>query len=454
MSKQSAALKSKLEEGRVEVLMIGVDTKSLNFVTSNLQNIHFTYVKTSEEFMASFESWTDSMFTAIFVGSDFDDLSTGEIAQTIQNQCPNIKRFYITSETTRFDAKVLVKSGFGGTYILPQDNGIVKKVLSDEIELGVKIQRELKPIKVRDISANKTTDFGVFAFFPHNNRYIQINPAGAAPSPHKIEKIKKNNLHNLYVDKNDMVKFFKYTADQLKGTGLSETEKEIKIRAGVRNLVIDMLDTSITSDFSVGKSMLDRAQGIVSNYISGGKTSKWYDQILNTLGEDTNDTYGHATAVSTFAALFAIGLQLPNPEDLALAGLFHDLSLSDDLDPISVKRLRDIPEDRRNEVSKHPEHSINLVKSKRMILPPLVEKIILQHEEHFDGTGYPKQLIGERICPEAQILLLADLFEYFMRPASNKKRNTPLEVLQKIRFTKFVNPELIDKIETLFKAEE
>mgnify|MGYP006267732843 CR=1 FL=1 len=50
------------------------------------------------------------------------------------------------------------------------------------------------------------------------------------------------------------------------------------------------------------------------------------------------------------------------------------------------------------------------------ILKPLsfpwpVAKIILQHHERIDGSGYPKALKGEEICLEARILAVADTME-------------------------------------------
>ena len=37
--------------------------------------------------------------------------------------------------------------------------------------------------------------------------------------------------------------------------------------------------------------------------------------------------------------------------------------------------------------------------------------IVLQHHEHFDGTGYPNGLKGEEICRLARMLSLADSFD-------------------------------------------
>jgi HD-GYP domain-containing protein (c-di-GMP phosphodiesterase class II) len=40
-----------------------------------------------------------------------------------------------------------------------------------------------------------------------------------------------------------------------------------------------------------------------------------------------------------------------------------------------------------------------------------IAEMVRQHHERLDGTGYPRGLIGDQICPEARILAVADMFE-------------------------------------------
>jgi HD-GYP domain-containing protein (c-di-GMP phosphodiesterase class II) len=40
-----------------------------------------------------------------------------------------------------------------------------------------------------------------------------------------------------------------------------------------------------------------------------------------------------------------------------------------------------------------------------------IEKMILQHHERIDGTGYPKGLMGDEIITEAKIIAVADVVE-------------------------------------------
>lgn len=59
-------------------------------------------------------------------------------------------------------------------------------------------------------------------------------------------------------------------------------------------------------------------------------------------------------------------------------------------------------------MKKHSEYSKELI-------PPFfgdkVKNIVIQHHERVDGSGYPNGLKGEEISPEAQVLMIADVFD-------------------------------------------
>ena len=44
-------------------------------------------------------------------------------------------------------------------------------------------------------------------------------------------------------------------------------------------------------------------------------------------------------------------------------------------------------------------------------LPPIIGRIILEHHERVNGSGYPDALSGEEILLEARILAIADVVE-------------------------------------------
>lgn len=60
-------------------------------------------------------------------------------------------------------------------------------------------------------------------------------------------------------------------------------------------------------------------------------------------------------------------------------------------------------------IKTHSESGYAILKDVPLLLP--IAKIILQHHERMDGSGYPHGLKNSEILPEARILAAADVFE-------------------------------------------
>jgi putative two-component system response regulator len=57
----------------------------------------------------------------------------------------------------------------------------------------------------------------------------------------------------------------------------------------------------------------------------------------------------------------------------------------------------------------HPQISYDILKD--IPFPWPVARIVLQHHERLDGSGYPQGLTGDDILPEAKVLAVADVTE-------------------------------------------
>ncbi len=121
-------------------------------------------------------------------------------------------------------------------------------------------------------------------------------------------------------------------------------------------------------------------------------------------------TAGHQRRVAELAD--AIARELGLPEDrihgLHLAGLVHDvgkLSIPSEilskpglLTPLELTLVRG-----------HVTHSYEIVRGIEFPWP--VAEIVHQHHERWDGSGYPRNLKGEKVLLEARILAVADVVE-------------------------------------------
>ena len=124
-------------------------------------------------------------------------------------------------------------------------------------------------------------------------------------------------------------------------------------------------------------------------------------------------TAGHQRLVAQLAVAIAREIGLPEEQisGLRVAGLLHDVGKINVPSEILSKpgKLSDLE---KNLAKSHAEAGYEIVKTIKFPWP--VAKIIRQHHERMDGSGYPHGLKGEEIILEARILAVADVVEAMM----------------------------------------
>ena len=203
--------------------------------------------------------------------------------------------------------------------------------------------------------------------------------------------------------------------------GLSETEKQERMQASVRSLFSDIFSTNARDmTVSKGKAAVQEAQKIVEEYIGQAGQGELYKKIKDVIG-NTSGTYNHASNVSVYASLFSMATGVGKPEELASAGMLHDLGLTELPKEVADKHWDDMDFGEKSIYEEHPAITIRRVKEQKLVISPEIEKAILQHHERFHGRGFPKKYQGKQVTPEAQILGLADEFDYLTRIKKGKK---------------------------------
>ena len=119
-------------------------------------------------------------------------------------------------------------------------------------------------------------------------------------------------------------------------------------------------------------------------------------------------TAGHQVQVARLAAAIAAELNLPADQITALqmAGTLHDIGKINIPSEILSKpgRLNRMEFDL---IKTHPGISSEILKS--IDFPWPLCRIVSQHHERLDGSGYPAGLVADEICTEAKILAVADV---------------------------------------------
>ena len=103
-----------------------------------------------------------------------------------------------------------------------------------------------------------------------------------------------------------------------------------------------------------------------------------------------------------------LGGKPTEPAQLAAAARLHDLGMA--FLPLELlHKEQNLSRDERRQMQAHPRQGFELLR--RMPKWAAAAEIILQHQEHADGSGYPKALTEVEIAPGALILGIVDTFD-------------------------------------------
>lgn len=166
-------------------------------------------------------------------------------------------------------------------------------------------------------------------------------------------------------------------------------------------------------------------------------------------------TSGHQQRVAQFACALGhtLGLTADQLKGLHIAGILHDIGKIAIPAEILTKPGR-LSEVEFQLIKVHPQVGYDILKNVEFLWP--VARIVQQHHEKWDGTGYPLGLRGDEIALEARLLSVADVMEAMAshRPyRASLGLSVALEEIANGRGTVF-DSEVVDACLTLFASEE
>lgn len=132
--------------------------------------------------------------------------------------------------------------------------------------------------------------------------------------------------------------------------------------------------------------------------------------LTSALDAKDSYTWGHSERVARIAVELGRELDLQEDEigDIYLAGLLHDIGKIGVSDAVLGKRDRLTPEE-FEQIKRHVTIGYSILVDLRQVQSLLPG--VLYHHEHYDGSGYPDGLVGEKIPLLARILAVADAYD-------------------------------------------
>lgn len=354
--------------------------------------------------------------------------------------------------------KLLSKEGnfarkCGAVLIMDRKNILTNRML---YLIGVLRKRTFRTILTRDLPPDTVFSVNLYYHISSSNRYLPFLLEGTPFNQDKREKIQSLKVKHLYVLESDLSMFLSDLRNQHNALYFSETLSSI--RNQYRQLLIQLFDLSTDGMITFGKELYDKGLEIASQLEKLIDRFPDHATCLQELPYPRWSTIAHSLNCGIYAIIFAKHCQLPARKEIVFAAMIHNVGFSEinqDLLNINESNLSPLE---LEEYKKHVQISLEILRKKMMPFTPLIETIILQHHENFDGTGFPFGVAGENLLLESALVSLIGSYDYFNTVRPGEKALTASEAWQALRehhnestsLNKKYHPKLLTQLDEFF----
>jgi len=236
-----------------------------------------------------------------------------------------------------------------------------------------------------------------------------------------IDKIKSNDIRYVYIEEpteeeTKVTKIIiKPEADAVKEA--AECAKDNMIDLGQLDKVSDVYVESIKiirqvlQDIRGGKMFSsDAVKHVASNIAELTRKNRSVLSSVTKLKRYDDYTFQHSMNVSIYAASLAahLGMNQRQIESIANAGLMHDVGKM--LVPIEVlNKPGKLSNHEFSVVKNHVQYGYDFLKKENV--PDEMLRLVYEHHERYDGSGYPNKLKDKDISIEGKIGAVVDIYD-------------------------------------------
>ncbi len=249
--------------------------------------------------------------------------------------------------------------------------------------------------------------------------------------PERTEELLNKHAHPPCISPEDIGKYIEYQEKNLQKI-ISDENKSIREKSGIVYQVATKVVTDLLEDPKSGKNM-ERISDWVTHTV--GHIIQDDNTFSSLLGVSSHDyqIYTHSVNMSVLGLLFGkhLSFQPDELEHLGSGMLLHDIGKL--TIPLNVvNKPGHLSGEEFKAMEKHPKAGLKILEHWSNI-NALSLKIVIQHHENYDGSGYPYGMKGDEIHLYGRIARIIDAYDAMTSKRSYAEAMRPFAVLSEMK---------------------
>ncbi|MBU2550984.1 MAG: response regulator [Proteobacteria bacterium] len=245
-----------------------------------------------------------------------------------------------------------------------------------------------------------------------------------------FKALAKREVEKLFIHRQDKEEFQEYTQAVKASPVFQQKRHHDQRNTALYKKTLSVTEKVLSTPSDSG--YMAAARDLVRELVSGIRVDPMtYHEVVD-IGASGSSVFHHSANVCLLSINLGVfmGLESDRIAELGMGALFHDVGMLWIRSDILQKTDRLTNEDWR-EIRKHCQLGYDLMRQQGGLTEAEL-KMILEHQERTDGSGYPRGLKGADISFPARLISVIDRFDSMTSHRSYRYAFTPAEAMKRI----------------------
>lgn len=403
----------------------------------------------------------DDKFDVVFCDFNMPNANGGEVYQFMLDKGLNIP-YVLCSSDLPSDYEIFQQGEIFGNIQKPSImEGLdeIFKKMSSKIDNFIGLKQKFVPISLNILTKLAFSPVDLYLKVS-DEKFLKVLRTNEKFTEEDFEKYKEKGLDSLLIEQCDGEVFLRVLEENI--LSLLDSKEELTEKE-IRN--IHSVIANVTASFGFSSAVVEMTKKSIDHSLKVIKKDKQLTSLFDDLIDSGNYLSSHAVVCAHIVNAIASKMEvLGDKKDeaikkLSLACFLQDLKLTH----LGIQEYEDIshfydPEavinkEKKNDFTQHPYRAVEDIQKTKGFSPDIY-KIINEHEERPDGSGFPKGLVAKQFSPLSAIFILTNMICHIIFRNYEMRDQISLDlIVQSLDLDQYEGNAFADAIEALKQSE-